>query len=684
MAENDDVYGEEWETYTIDNLRNNGEVATFAIDYDSYADERKQNVVLNYNIVNTTGAKDFHEIFKKDVILTKEEKDSKINYGVGLQGGCTDGTYFYYAFVVVSEDSTPLDTRLVCAQKDSTGTFEVITRSDGLINKIHHAGDMTYNKSTDEVVICSSESGHHQEIYTISAEKLFVGATASDFNTHFVSCMVTSIDYEEIGNQYVVGITNNPNYFAILDSDFNLISTIGQLDYQNYDEGWSRQGLYCDENYIYSLLWFNNTTSNGNLITTPRTNEDGKNKLRIFKWDGTLVKTLYFLIENSVKDGQEEYCEIENMVVINGDIHIGYFCRSRKNRTFYYTDLSKVAFYIQYCPDEYVNVYPDDSSNRKAFVIRGIATPLYTNRHSAQGYAFAGWMAYRREANAWYYKSADGSTTAWYQEGSQPPGYKKYVYNENQNVSQTGLIGEHVLMCPVWTATNYFYVDFLSNGGSGTMARITVRHGTATSLTANAFSKTVSGNMRTFQGWQAYWKERNMWYYENTATSATGWYQEDCQPYGYTKYVYTNGQTVARTAWKGGHIQMHALWDEFYIYYAANTAIINQGFELEMQTAWYKSGNTNLLQNYIQNLTIDSSSPRSFEKWRGWYLYRRDVDLWYFENSDGGYRGWHTLSGGAALGYTRYLKPAERLMYLGGTARPGEHLILQAKWSDWN
>lgn len=682
VPEDDDVYGEDWEV-SIESVEDPSlETETNADSRATAVDEKVQNVTLNYKVTSEQPA-DFIEMFNRNDVLTAEEATAVKNgryYGVGLQGGCTDGTYFYYAFGVVDPDSTDVDTRIICASQLANGTFDVIKRSDGLMNIIHHAGDMTYNKNTDQVIICTSATGHHQRIYSISADKLRSGATASDFMVHHTSCMVTSIDYNEMRNQYVVGVTKNNDYYAILDSDFNLISTVGATGRPDYDTGWERQGIYCDENYIYSLLWYANKDSEGNIEGPVRTNAQGKNKLRIHKWDGTIVKTLYFSLDAATSNGADIYIESENMVVNNGEIYIGYFCESRPFRKICYHNLSKVSFYIQYCPDTNIASHPNNSTNRKAFVIRGISTPLYTNRYSNTGYTFAGWMAYRREVDKWYYKSADGSTRDWYKEGDQPAGYTKYVYSENQNVSQTGALGDHVLMCPVWNATNYFYVDFLSNGGSGTMSRKAVLHGTATSLTANAFSKTVGGNTRTFQGWHAYWKERNMWYYENTAIDATGWYQEDCQPYGYTKYVYTNGQTVARTAWKGGHIQMHALWDEFYIQYNAIDAIINPGYELEMQTAWYKSGNTNLLQKFNKDYGFNTNSPKVFDEWTGWFLYRREIDKWYFQDGT-----WYNYDTGTSMGYARYVKAYDHEtdgpMYLGGTARPGEHLVLQAKWS---
>ena len=320
-------------------------------------------------------------------------------------------------------------------------------------------------------------------------------------------------------------------------------------------------------------------------------------------------------------------------------------------------------------------------------MIRGIATPLLVIQESNPGYYFTGWTAYRKEIDSWCCQSADKSTIKWIKTSElnnpENAGYTKYVYPEKHAVVQTGLAGEHLYMCAQWAPTNYFFVQYYSNGGSGTMTQSSMVYGNSTLLKSNTFTKTVNGESRTFQGWHAYWVERNMWRYENKTTGATDWYYENCQPPGYTKYVYANGQNVIQTAWKGGHIHLRAVWDEFNIFYNAYYAIIDQGNELEMDIGWYKSGNKNLLQNYTEG-SFDPTSKRSFTQWEGWVLYRRDLNLWYFENASGSFRDWYDYETGTNLGYTRYVKPKATSMYLGGTARPGENLVLRAKWTGYD
>lgn len=64
-------------------------------------------------------------------------------------------------------------------------------------------------------------------------------------------------------------------------------------------------------------------------------------------------------------------------------------------------------------------------------------------------------------------------------------------------------------------------------------------------------------------------------------------------------------------------------------------------------------------------------------------MYRADVDKWYYQSADGQTRAWYNEDNKPA-GYTKYLKTFgnSNVAYLGGTALPGERLILVAQWSE--
>lgn len=533
---------------------------------------------------------------------------------------------------------------------------------------------MTYNSKTDEIIIACCENKYHNRVYSISADDFNANTDADDFDCYFISCMVTSIDYNEVRNQYIVGVTSRLNYYVILDYDFNLITTIGK--YNNHsvsDKDWARQAICSDENYIYALNWFKD--SNGSYAN------DIESRIVVFDWNGNYIKTIY--LSTYKNPFYIRLYEIESMTVAGDRIFLLFNCiKNGKDRQFCYYDLMNNAFKVEYYIDE--SVTEENSaitSDKTSFVIKGVPTKLHKNRITNEGKKFVGWYAYRKEVDKWYYESADKSIKAWYKENQQPDGYTKFVYNNEHTVSQTGANGEHVYMCAKWESINKFFVEFLPNGGSGTMADMEITHGTSTQLLANQFAKTD----RTFIGWNAYWVEKNKWYYQSPDGQTQAWYQEGCQPEGYVKYTYANRQNVARTANKGGHIQMYAKWDEFYIYYDADTAVIKQSKIKNMTTGKYPSNNMNQIIQY--DLEDIQDSFRDFWvddiTFFGYYLYRQEVNKWYYESADGSTRGWYK-KGLQPEGYNLYLKKfsaqSNGIAYLGGTAPAGEHLVLRAAW----
>lgn len=183
-------------------------------------------------------------------------------------------------------------------------------------------------------------------------------------------------------------------------------------------------------------------------------------------------------------------------------------------------------------------------------MLYGVSTPIRKNTFTKKGYKFAGWSLYIPGEDIWSYKN-DAGDIKWCKEGQQPAGYKKNIYKDKQNVSQTVKSGKTVFFCANWTATDYFYVFFNHNtGGSGTMAMRQVKYGTETQMPKSTFTK--SG--RTFKGWQIYNSDTGMWLYKVPNSTDTAWYKEGEAPAGYVKRVYSNGTTIARTIYAGQHL----------------------------------------------------------------------------------------------------------------------------------
>lgn len=603
-----------------------------------------------------------------------------------MQGSCTDGDYYYFGYIVkeryhVSGDTyaaKQTDSGILCVQKESDGSYTKIANHrfseiDSGEHEINHVNDLTYNSNIDKIVVAYCVSGYHNKLYLISPEQLQSNENLVSLESVLVSCKVASIDYNETRNSYVVGLSGGINKFAILDNDFDVVKVVGYDNYayenhvedaDGYKRGWVRQSCCADNLRIYSMSFYEDERKN-----LTYTNE---NMVRVFDWNGNYIKTIRITVANGV----DKIYESENIFMDDDDVIIGFNCLRSRNLDYCSLNLSELMFHVQYCPDENVDEYIGefDNGNASSLIIKGVDTPLLKQRISITGKKFLGWTAYRTEVNKWYYKSPDGSDKGWYVAGQQPAGYTKSVYTDKQKVANTGYYGEHVLMCAQWEDTDKFFISFHSNTTTATIYYQDVTYGVSTPLRTNTFTK----ENRTFQGWHAYWAEKNKWYYKSSDGSTKGWYREGDQPVGYTKYLYADGQSVAGTAYAGGHIQMHTLWNEFTIQYNSYGKIIANANILPQKTAHYLAGNTNKLSFFVVDSEIYKNNTPQID---GYYLYRKEIDKWYYQNTDGSHKVW-CYKDQQPEGYERYVKakPSSGNAYLGVTALPGEHLVLYAKW----
>ena len=617
-------------------------------------------------------------IDKNDLRLTDDPTDVYF----GLQGGCYDGEYYYYAFIAKDHDLPPenadIDIRIVCAIKNSNGTFSIVALNSDLLGTLEHANDMTYNENTGEIIIaCYKDNA--QRVYSIDAEELQNASSQKNFTEHNLSCQITSIAYNKTRNQYVVAVkaegTKIKNYMAILDGDFNLIKCIG--DNQEYigDAPWARGGIYCDNKYIY----YAHAYSYGKERPFNRTIES---RIRIFDWSGNYKKTLTFVVDkDGLADDKKRVYEIENIIFTEDRVLLGFNCLLYwDDRNFCYVDITDKTYHIEYCPDENIAAYKDiDNDNVSSIMFKGIPTELYKYRVRQTGKLFTGWTLYRIEANKWYYQTPDG-TKVWCVEGDQPAGSTKVVYADKLAVTQTGGPGEHLLLCAQWEDTNKFYITFQKNGGTGSMSAQEVVYGTGANLTPNTFTKTN----RTFKGWYAYWSELNKWYYiDSNDNGNRGWYVEGFEPAGYKKYVYSDQKLVVQTAYAGSHIYMYALWDEYKVFCDANGAMIKTACIKPMVTARNSKGCVNTIESYnASDLNVALYDQETIPTFNGCYLYLKEENKWYYENSDGSHRVW-CEEGSQPAGYKKYLKPfnSQGFGSFGRTAPEGETLILVAQWS---
>ena len=129
-----------------------------------------------------------------------------------------------------------------------------------------------------------------------------------------------------------------------------------------------------------------------------------------------------------------------------------------------------VKLYAQWEPSTYTvryNANGGTGTMADTLVTYGTNTNLRANAFTRAGYRFVGWHAYRTAQNQWFY--TDGTSSAWYTEGSQPAGYIKAVYNDQVAVAKSsGTDGDVVIMYAQWESTGPVYDYYLFGWINGT------------------------------------------------------------------------------------------------------------------------------------------------------------------------------------------------------------------------
>lgn len=599
-----------------------------------------------------------------------------------LEGGCSDGEYLYYSFLIkdgYGEAGTEFAVGVICCYFDEnekiaikcmrfSDEFSNSDSSDKLIN-LNHANDIAYNSLKDQLVFeCGkvNSSKLYQKVCVANAAYFRGETNTLSLSTKNVSCQFSCITYNESLNKYMVNVSGQFHYFCKTDNKFNITALAKK--YSNFSDDKTtassavyQQGICCDNNYIYAIY------------SIDKTDNDIQNVLIIYDYSGNIVKEVNLKIERiTLSTGSKISYEIENITMLGDKVLLGFNCiynynDGRSCSRHYCYDLSDEFFNVQYCKDSDIEKNLNSADKITSNVLYNQSTKLLKNTFKKTGYVFSGWNLYTVETNKWYYEDSETGTRAWYVEGKQPDGYKKCVYTNKQSVSKTAAKGRHVLMCAVWKASSKYYVSFNANGGSGSMSSVTVSYGTATKLPANSFTK----SSRTFQGWNAYRVEDETWLYVSADGNTSKWYREGEQPTGYKKKLYSNKASISETDKAGAHVVFYALWNEFIIYYDANGKRVKPTAIKAPVTAIFNSNNT-----ITKYKSTDIEENNTFS---GYYLYRMEVDKWrYVNKTDSTDAKWYKKSSVDTDKYKLYVYTGTNLQKTGLI---GEHVVIKAKWS---
>lgn len=263
------------------------------------------NVISGADSLKVTGTE------KKFAVDSPWEDDStadtaKMSYSA--QGGYTDGTYVYQAFIEKnSEDTTNqgTDNRVRICVYDMKGNRlvnKLVTSKETGIS-LDHANDITYNSRVDCYLISHASPGYTK----VSYFKLNKESWTLDYvETKTLDYNIISIDYQKDTDRYVVGLKGT-QAFRILDSDFHAITP--EFQPTTRTSGCTTQGVACDGNYVYFVLY------NPNVIA-------------VYKWDGTFQARINLTDVLPITSLSVRKCEPENISVIENKIYLG--CTSRE------------------------------------------------------------------------------------------------------------------------------------------------------------------------------------------------------------------------------------------------------------------------------------------------------------------------------------------------------------------
>lgn len=630
----------------------------------------------NSNIGYDADSGNLKKLFDRGTILNYANAAFAAPFSLYMQGSCSDGTYYYFAFYArrnLNNEITTVGTMVVTACMNANGGFDIVkvrtsAENEALIN-IEHANCLTFNPNNegaaDDQIVIATTNNDKSQVSVVNAD-YFRGAndSLSIKKNIQIGCRFTTIAYCKETNRYVVNISGNHNCFCVLDSDFNIIETHIKTGSNRDNSGGTQklghQGLYCDSNYIYSLFCY---TKN---INASENEKEYQNVMGIYKWDGTLVKEINLNFASVSHYGYSDIYEGEGLIFSGNKVLMPMNCiystGDSRRIHYYYYDLSQYFYSIQYCIDTNVQAHINDTNKIYSYVLYDQATPLKKNTFVNPGYKFVGWYGYRPDEDTWLYKNGLGDD-CWCKEGGQPDGYYKQVYKDKASVKRTIPAGRSAMLCACWEATDKFTVKFDNNKGSGTMSDKTVTFGTSTKMPVSKMTKSGC----EFLGWYVFNPQTDEWIYESSDGTKTEWKKEGKQTKGYLKKAYKNETTIARTVAAGQNVVFFAKWNEYYVMFNTGNKAAKIDEIISPFRAIYNTSKTLPYYKITNSKNVTQTSNT-------YHLYRPDKGTWKYTN--GTTNKWYTRSNQPS-GYSLFKHQGKTVKT---TVPIGERVVCVAQW----
>lgn len=186
-----------------------------------------------------------------------------------MQGGCTDGDYFYFA--IEGSNLKIGDTMYGKAHKIfkvDAKTWETVAISELL--PLDHANSMCYNGKLDLLLVANcNDVVKNDDLDNTKAVTFIDPDTLEIVDVKYLDIAINAIDYSETYDLYVVGIKGSSAAFAVLDANFVELGY-----YEGHNLGLAAQDVGCDDDYIF--------LGNSGVGTAVA----GTEIVKVYDWDG--------------------------------------------------------------------------------------------------------------------------------------------------------------------------------------------------------------------------------------------------------------------------------------------------------------------------------------------------------------------------------------------------------------
>ncbi len=213
------------------------------------------------------------------VIATMTAPDSS---HTANQGGCTDGKYYYQAFIARDNASEEANNTARIVKTDlATGQRVMVSEKFSA----GHTNDITYNPRTNQLVVANNKP-YYTTLTILDATTLKFVKNVTIPNP------IYSVTYSPERDIYFVGCSNSNNVRGIT-ADFKLLDqNIHIADPSTW--GFTTQGIGSDDTFVYTVLY----KSSGNVIA-------------VFDWYGNYVGTIKITLKSGSSTLESESIDVD-------------------------------------------------------------------------------------------------------------------------------------------------------------------------------------------------------------------------------------------------------------------------------------------------------------------------------------------------------------------------------------